>query len=733
MKRILLFVLLILALCFGNAFALPPDGTGGWVDDGETTTTDRAVGIGISGPIVGQADCSTITSGMCIDSDDHQVYRWDGDSVENLSAGGTDEIVYQANCATITNGFCIDTDNGDLYYWDGDTVELIPFTDLDGMPGDDTDNDKLDGELVSPSVAQTQTVDDSGGVGPASGTITPTPGIMLAHLSLTCSDAEGCAMTLGETNIVDGQTLSILNVSANACTFADSAGVQELGAAASLGQYQGIIVQYRTDRWVEISRTAPNGSQVVFTPASNIEATNVQAAIEEVNSERQPLLGTAGAASFWMIQETAGGLQGLGTHGTWRMFYNDGGTGSGAGVKDFAIGSIGTSIESNGTAGAPIWRLMTPFYQSADDPTVNDDVTNFREGTIWQNTTDNDRFQLVDGTDGAAVWVSMAAGEGMTNPMTTAGDIIYGGASGTPTRLAKGANNSVLGVNGAGTLGFYTNFRSDDSAAQFNDNTDATKLLQIVLDNITTGTTRTLDTGDYNSQLVLATDVDASGHPLGDDTAYNESTWNADTRVPTKNAVRDQFEAEPAATRTLTNKTLDANGTGNVLKGYGYITLAAPMVFGSAVTQQTTATSRVYGQALFADDVEANNYVEYILEVPRDLDTSVDLLAYFKFTLGGADTADHDYVITMIDIADSADNATAAADAVNLAYTADGSGASGDVETAGGNTLTGWAAALTPGSKWIIRITRDGDDGTDDASTVDSYSGPLTIRYGFTQ
>lgn len=32
----------------------------------------------------------------------------------------------------------------------------------------------------------------------------------------------------------------------------------------------------------------------------------------------------------------------------------------------------------------------------------------------------------------------------MTNPMTTAGDIIYGGASGTPTRLAVGTNGHVL-------------------------------------------------------------------------------------------------------------------------------------------------------------------------------------------------------------------------------------------------------------------------------------------------
>lgn len=184
--------------------------------------------------------------------------------------------------------------------------------------------------------------------------------------------------------------------------------------------------------------------------------------------------------------------------------------------------------------------------------------------------------------------------------------------------------------------------------------------------------------------------------------------------------------------QTLTTKTIDA--ANNVIKGFGYITLTHPHVFASGVTQQTTATARAFGQALFADDAdEATNYVEYILEVPRDLDTSVDLVAWFSFVLSDADTADHDYQISMIDIAASADNGTAVGDQVALDYTADGSGASGDVEVAGGNTLTGWAAALTPGSKWIIRVARDGDDGTNDASTVDSISGPLTIRYGFSQ
>lgn len=39
---------------------------------------------------------------------------------------------------------------------------------------------------------------------------------------------------------------------------------------------------------------------------------------------------------------------------------------------------------------------------------------------------------------------------GLTNPMTTEGDIIYGGASGTPTRLAAGTSGDVLQTNGSG-------------------------------------------------------------------------------------------------------------------------------------------------------------------------------------------------------------------------------------------------------------------------------------------
>lgn len=50
---------------------------------------------------------------------------------------------------------------------------------------------------------------------------------------------------------------------------------------------------------------------------------------------------------------------------------------------------------------------------------------------------------------------SSCIGGGMTNPMTAVGDIIVGGAAGTPTRVGQGANGTFWGVQG-GVAGYYT-------------------------------------------------------------------------------------------------------------------------------------------------------------------------------------------------------------------------------------------------------------------------------------
>jgi len=54
--------------------------------------------------------------------------------------------------------------------------------------------------------------------------------------------------------------------------------------------------------------------------------------------------------------------------------------------------------------------------------------------------------------DNGSSWDSVeGSGSGMANPMTTQGDIIYGGASGAPTRLGIGTAGQVLKVNAGAT------------------------------------------------------------------------------------------------------------------------------------------------------------------------------------------------------------------------------------------------------------------------------------------
>jgi hypothetical protein len=60
----------------------------------------------------------------------------------------------------------------------------------------------------------------------------------------------------------------------------------------------------------------------------------------------------------------------------------------------------------------------------------------------------------------------LAAGVAFGNPMTTQYDLIAGGASGVPGRLAKGANNTVLAVDASGILAYRTIVAADIGAGQ---------------------------------------------------------------------------------------------------------------------------------------------------------------------------------------------------------------------------------------------------------------------------
>lgn len=95
--------------------------------------------------------------------------------------------------------------------------------------------------------ADAQTIADNGNGGTtATLTLNPASGIV----EITCNDANGCDVTMGETGVLDGTPVRIYNISANTVNFADTSGVSELTGAVALGQYDSLTITYVQDRWI---------------------------------------------------------------------------------------------------------------------------------------------------------------------------------------------------------------------------------------------------------------------------------------------------------------------------------------------------------------------------------------------------------------------------------------------------------------------------------------------------
>lgn len=113
---------------------------------------------------------------------------------------------------------------------------------------------------------------------------------------------------------------------------------------------------------------------------------------------------------------------------------------------------VGDLFVSNGTE----WVLIP----SGDDGSFVNPMTT--QGDLIVGGASGTPSRVAIGTSGKVLkstgtsveWADESSG--MANPMTTSQDIIVGGNSGEPTRLAKGSNGSLLGVNASGNLA-YTN------------------------------------------------------------------------------------------------------------------------------------------------------------------------------------------------------------------------------------------------------------------------------------
>jgi hypothetical protein len=183
--------------------------------------------------------------------------------------------------------------------------------------------------------------------------------------------------------------------------------------------------------------------------------------------------------------------------------------------------------------------------------------------TLTLPTTDGSSGEVLttDGS-GALSWTAP-----LTNPMTTEGDVIIGGASGATTRLAIGTANQLLRVNAGATapewastlagltLNNTNTITVQDANFTLQDNSDNTKQLKFELSGIASGNTRTLTVPNVNDTLVT---LDAS------QTLQNKTFVTPVLGAASATSINRLTITQPATGSTLTiadGKTLTASNT----------------------------------------------------------------------------------------------------------------------------------------------------------------------------
>lgn len=99
--------------------------------------------------------------------------------------------------------------------------------------------------------ADARTIATTGDANPATLTLTPTA----SYVEITCNDPDTCDITMGETGIVEGTQLNIVNVGTNVVDFADTVGVSEIAGAFAAAQFDSILMRYTGAEWVETARS----------------------------------------------------------------------------------------------------------------------------------------------------------------------------------------------------------------------------------------------------------------------------------------------------------------------------------------------------------------------------------------------------------------------------------------------------------------------------------------------
>jgi hypothetical protein len=468
-------------------------------------------------------------------------------------------------------------------------------------------------------------------------------------------------------------------------------------------------------------------AEVPYTPAGAIAATDVQAALTELDTEKEPAITDSASLRSTISDE------------------------SGTGAAIFADGAIGAATATTASANDNDTSVATTAYVQTEIADILDggdtwtgtydfggasslEVPNAAAPTVDafgeiagdNNLWDTGRGALLhyDGTAATAlvgVLVSDTPSNGQVAKWNTGGTITWEDDS----TGAPGSGDDVF-VNG----GAITHPDIDDGMDISWAITASTNLTASFARTAAIGSDPALSA---NHVTIGTTGIVAEGSTADtietlltfEDPAGSDKTWTIPNATDTA--------VGKTTTDTFTNKTLDAAATGNVLKQAKYLTFIRPD-YGDgagAVPQTNTFTASGLMHYTFSGTAETNvNWVVYEAAVPPDIDTSVAMTATYAFVSGGTDADDVTFHITYALGASGAALTTGTGISTSpiVMTVTPTTPASGDVQTTAAVTLTGWAGSMTAGTPLQIRVARLNTANDDTAREL--Y---LRIAYGSTQ
>jgi hypothetical protein len=245
-------------------------------------------------------------------------------------------------------------------------------------------------------------------------------------------DSHGNYVDAGASCLVASSVVSSFNTRTGAVTFT---GADLLSVLPTPTPSANSLLEYNGTSWSWVSPSVVGGvnSFNTRTGAVTLTAADVGAVIVATPTPHEWLTGINSSGAFSFAQPAFTDISGTlaaGSQLSGIVALTNGGTGIAASTDN----QLFTDLSPMGVNGDMI-------YQSAGA------ATRLPIGSSGE---------VLTVVGGAPVWTPSPA-PGLTNPMTTGGDTIYGGSSGTPTRLANGSYAQVLNSGGGTAAPFWGN------------------------------------------------------------------------------------------------------------------------------------------------------------------------------------------------------------------------------------------------------------------------------------